>query len=67
MITSMIGSFSLDAVASSFMFILKHPSPAIFITVLSGFAVFAPIAAPSPYPMVPSPPDVRSVLGFLYL
>ena len=24
-------------------------------------------AAPRPYPMVPSPPDVRNVLGFVYL
>ena len=55
------------AVAISFIFILKHPSPAIFITVLSGSAIFAPIAAPSPYPIVPSPPDVSNVLGFLNL
>ena len=30
-------------------------------------AICAPIAAPRPYPIVPRPPDVRSVLGFLYL
>ena len=33
----------------------SHPSPAILTTVLSGLAVWAPIAAPRPYPMVPRP------------
>ena len=42
------------------IFIRKQPSPAILMTVLSGLAVFAPKAAPRPYPIVPSPPEVRS-------
>ena len=47
--------------------IRKHPSPAILMTCFSGHPICAPIAAPRPYPIVPRPPDVRSVLGFLYL
>ena len=35
--------------------------------VLSGLATLTPIAAPKPNPIVPSPPDVRSVLGSLNL
>ena len=61
------GTSCLTAVAISFIFIRKHPSPAIFTTILSGHPVFAPMAAPRPYPIVPRPPDVKSVLGFVYL
>ena len=57
----------LVAVAISFIFILKQPSPAMFITTLSLFATFVPIAAPRPYPIVPAPPDEINVLGSLYL
>ena len=39
----------------------------MLITVSLGFATCAPIAAPSPYPIVPRPPEVISVCGFLYL
>ena len=40
------------------MFICTPPSPEITITGLSGFPILAPIPPGSPYPMVPSPPDI---------
>ncbi len=63
----MIGILYLAAVAISFIFILKQPSPAILITVLSFLPTFAPIQAPNPNPIVPNPPEERNVLGALYL
>src|SRR3989304_6355084 len=41
------------------------PSPAMQITVLSGLATCAPMAAGKPKPIVPRPPEVISVLGLL--
>ena len=60
-------NFILTSVAISFIFIRKQPSPATLITVLSGLPHFAPMAAPRPYPMVPSPPEVISEPGTVYL
>ena len=60
MMTSMTGIFARDAVASSFRFMRKQPSPATLTTVLSGIAHLTPRDAPSPYPIVPSPPEVKS-------
>ena len=46
------------AVASSCIVIWKQPSPSMLITVASGRPTFAPIAAGTPKPIVPRPPDV---------
>jgi hypothetical protein len=39
------------------------PSPAMSTTTLSGQAIWAPMAAGSPKPMQPSPPEVMKWLG----
>ena len=46
------------AVAISWIFIWKPPSPVTQTTSLSRFPIFAPIAAGKPNPIVPSPPEV---------
>ena len=46
------------------MTIWKPPSPVIAMTFMSGFAALAPIAAGSPYPIVPNVPDERNLRGF---
>ena len=61
--TVTIGSRSSDAVASSWHVIWKQPSPSMQTTVASGRAAFAPIAAGTPYPIVPRPPDVMNDRG----
>mmetsp|Transcript_38010 Transcript_38010/g.74757 ORF Transcript_38010/g.74757 Transcript_38010/m.74757 type:complete len:217 (-) Transcript_38010:1079-1729(-) len=53
------------AVAISIPVIEKEASPSISITILSGRATLTPMAAGSPKPIVPRPPDVRNVLGYL--
>ena len=65
--TIMIGKLYSTAVANSMQFILKLPSPAMFITNLSGFPNFAPIEAPKPKPIVPNPPEDISVRGLVNL
>ena len=57
----MIGSSSNTAVASSWIFICIPPSPEMEMTGTSGLPILAPIAPGSPYPIVPSPPDIRSL------
>ena len=54
-----------SAVASSWMFIRKLPSPSMSMTSLSGCATFAPIAAGRPKPIVPRPPLVTQCRGRL--
>src|SRR6478752_5362340 len=51
------------AVASSCIVIWKHPSPSMLITTASGRPTLAPIAAGTPKPMVPRPPDVSHRRG----
>src|SRR5262245_9735065 len=47
--------FSTCAVANSWMFIRKEPSPSISITSLSGWATLTPSAAGYPKPIAPNP------------
>ena len=51
------------AVASSCIVIWKQPSPSMLITVASGRPTFAPIAAGTPKPIVPRPPEVSQCRG----
>ena len=44
----------------------KYTQPTL-TTILSGLPNFAPMAAPRPYPIVPSPPEVINVRGCVYL
>ena len=62
-ITTFTGMLYCTAVASSWMFIWMLPSPAMSTTSRPGIATCAPIAAGSPYPIVPSPPEERKVRG----
>ena len=62
-ISSTTGMLYRASVESSAQFMWKLPSPAQLTTVSSGSAVFAPMAAPSPNPMVPSPPEVMKCRG----
>ena len=59
------GSLFTMAVAISCMFIWMLPSPAMQSTSLSRNAACAPIAAGSPKPIVPSPPEVSHLRGLL--
>ena len=52
-----------DAVAISWLFICKDPSPATHTTVLSGHPKAAPMAAGNPNPIVPRPPEDRKLRG----
>ena len=61
----MTGSFSQKAQANSWMFMRKLPSPSMSMTVLAGWAAWAPMAAGRPKPMAPSPPLVNQFLGVL--
>jgi hypothetical protein len=45
------------------MFITNDPSPSMSITVASGRAAHAPIAAGKPNPIDPKPPDVSQFRG----
>ncbi len=63
----MTGRFSNTDVANEFSVMLKLPSPAISTTGTSGFAVFAPIAAGNPQPIVPSPVELKKVPGCITL
>ena len=49
--------------ASSCIVIWKQPSPSMLTTTLSGYAICAPIAAGTPKPIVPRPPDVMKWRG----
>jgi hypothetical protein len=51
-------------VVSSWFVIWKQPSPSIAQTSASGRPTFAPIAAGTANPIVPSPPELIQVLGF---
>ena len=51
------GTPSWAQVASSWAFIWKEPSPVRQMTVSSGRPIAAPIAAGSPKPIVPRPPE----------
>ena len=53
----MNGIFSVALVASSCAVIWKQPSPSIATTRLPGWPTFAPIAAGTAKPIVPSPPE----------
>ncbi|MBA7714738.1 hypothetical protein ES703_123770 [subsurface metagenome] len=66
-IAILMGSSCWLIVAISWIFICMLPSPAISITVASGCAICAPIAAGRPYPMVPRPPDVINCRGLVNL
>ena len=61
------GTSSLTAVASSCIVIWKPPSPLMSITVLSGWAILAPMLAGSPKPMVPRPPELTNCRGYVYV
>ena len=63
MIATLIASRSCTAVASSHIVIWNPPSPTIAQTSASGRARFAPIAAGTANPIVPSPPEVISERG----
>ena len=56
--TILIGSAYCMQVESSCMFIMKLPSPVMHTTVARGWANCTPIAAGSPKPIVPSPPEL---------
>ena len=58
MMNTLIAMPSWAQVASSCMFICTEPSPATQTTVSSGQPTFAPIAAGSPKPIVPRPPEL---------
>ena len=67
MIAILTGMPSSAQVASSWLVIWKQPSPSIAQTVVSGMPTFAPIAAGTAKPIVPSPPELIQVRGFSYL
>ncbi len=58
MMNILIAIPSCEQVASSCMFIWIEPSPEMQTTVWSGQPTFAPIAAGSPKPIVPRPPEL---------
>ena len=57
--------FSCTTVASSHIVIWKPPSPTTTQTSATGRAIFAPMAAGSAKPIVPSPPEVMRERGVL--
>ena len=57
------GMPSAVEVASSWLVIWKQPSPSIAITRRSGRPAFAPSAAGTANPIVPSPPEFTQVRG----
>ena len=64
MITHLTGMSNCLAVASSWMFIWNEPSPVSSTDGTSGMATAAPIAAGSPKPIVPSPPELIQRRGW---
>jgi len=50
-------------VASSWLVIWKQPSPSIAHTVRDGSPTFAPMAAGTEKPIVPSPPEFSQEFG----
>ena len=64
MIATLIGMSLIAQVASSWLVIWKQPSPSIAHTTSSGQPTWAPIAAGTAKPMVPSPPELIHVFGF---
>ncbi len=65
MMAILIGIFSTAIVASSWQVIWKQPSPSMHHTSSSGMATLAPIAAGTPKPMAPEPPELIQVRGRL--
>ena len=63
MIATLTLTFSCTIVCSSAWVIWKPPSPTIAHTSRSGHAILAPIAAGTPKPIVPRPPEVMNVPG----
>jgi hypothetical protein len=61
--TTTTGRSSATAAASSCAVMAKDPSPSTQTTVASGRAARAPIAAGSPNPMVPRPPELTNRRG----
>ena len=60
-IATFTGMRSADAVTSSCAVIWKQPSPSTAHTIRSGRPTFAPIAAGTEKPIVPSPPEFTHV------
>ena len=60
---TLIGIPSARAVTSSWAVIWKQPSPSMHHTVRSGRPTLAPMAAGTPNPMVPAPPELIQVPG----
>ena len=58
------GICSALAVTSSCAVIWKQPSPSTAHTIRSGMPTFAPIAAGTAKPIVPSPPELIHVYGW---
>src|SRR6187399_66950 len=67
MIATLMGISLSAQVTSSWLVIWKQPSPSMAHTVLSGTPTCAPIAAGTEKPMVPRPPELIHVLGWVYL
>ena len=64
-IPTLTGMRSADAVTSSCAVIWKHPSPSMAHTIRSGFPTLAPIDAGTAKPIVPRPPELIHVFGWL--
>jgi len=62
---TLTGMSLTTAVASSWLFMRKLPSPATSMTSHSGRPILAPMAAGNPYPMVPRPPEDMNLDGSL--
>ena len=62
-IATLIGMPSERAVVNSWAVIWKQPSPSMHQTVRSGRPTFAPMAAGTPKPIVPAPPELIQVPG----
>ena len=60
---TLTGIPSVRAVTSSWAVIWKQPSPSMHQTVRSGRPTLAPMAAGTPKPMVPAPPELIQVPG----
>ena len=62
-IATLMGMPSERAVVNSCAVIWKQPSPSMHQTVRSGRPTFAPMAAGTPKPIVPAPPELIQVPG----
>ncbi len=62
-----MGMPSERAVTSSWAVIWKQPSPSMHQTTRSGRPALAPMAAGTPKPMVPAPPELTQVPGLFEL